>query len=132
VEPYDVEKLMENISMGSGGIGDVKRVVIDSISMFELYMQDPYKIRKNLFSLLQKFKDLGKTVLVVAEVQEDSKNLSRFGVIEFMVDGVILLQYLGIAKCKRSLSIRKMRMTNHSSDIHPFDIGPKGITIHKI
>ncbi|MCK5023370.1 MAG: hypothetical protein KAS04_04310 [Candidatus Aenigmarchaeota archaeon] len=131
VEPYDVEKLMENISL-SKGVNEAKRVVIDSISMFELYMQNPYKIRKSLFSMLQKFKDLGKTVLVVAEVQEDSKNLSRFGVVEFMVDSVILLQYLGIAKCKRSLNIRKMRMTNHSSDIHPFEIGPKGIELLEI
>ena len=131
VEPYDIEKLMENISV-SKDLMSSKRIVIDSISMFELYMQDPYKIRKNLFSMLQKFRDMGKTVLVVAEVLEESKNLSRSGVIEFMVDSVILLQYLGIAKHKRSLMIRKMRMTNHSTDIHPFEIGPKGIEMRRI
>jgi KaiC/GvpD/RAD55 family RecA-like ATPase len=131
VEPYDIEKLIENISV-SGNLAKSKRIVIDSISMFELYMQDPYKIRKNLFSVLQKFKDMGKTVIVVAEVLEDSKNLSRFGVIEFMVDSVILLQYLGIAKHKRSLMIRKMRMTNHSTDIHPLEIGPKGMELSKV
>lgn len=131
VEPYDIEKLMENISL-SRELSQSKRIVIDSISMFELYMQDPYKIRKNLFSVLQKLRDMGKTVLVVAEILEDSKNLSRFGVVEFMVDSVILLQYLGIAKCKRSLMIRKMRMTDHSSDIHPFEIGNKGIEIRSI
>jgi circadian clock protein KaiC len=131
VEPYDIEKLIENISVGRD-LDSFKRIVIDSISMFELYMQDPYKIRKNLFSILQKFRDMGKTVLVVAEVLEDSKNLSRRGVIEFMVDSVILLQYLGIAKYKRSLMIRKMRMTNHSTDIHPFEIGTKGIEVRSI
>ena len=131
IEPYDVEKLVERIT-ASKEMMDSKRVVIDSISMFELYMQDPYKIRKNLFSTLQKMRDMGKTVLVVAEVQEDSKNLSRFGVIEFMVDSVIVLQYLGMAKYKRSMTIRKMRMTNHSTDIHPFEIGPNGIEIHPL
>ena len=49
-----------------------------------------------------------------------------------MVDSVLVLQFLGIAKYKRSLSIRKMRMTNHSTEIHPFVIGPNGIKIMKI
>lgn len=131
VEPYDIEKLLENMSV-SKEMAQAKRIVIDSVSMFELYMQDPYKIRKNLFSILQKLRDMGKTVLVVAEVPEESKNLSRTGVIEFMVDSVILLQYLGIAKYKRSLMIRKMRLTDHSSEIHPFEIGANGIKIVKI
>jgi KaiC/GvpD/RAD55 family RecA-like ATPase len=131
VEPYDIEKLLENMSV-SKEMAQAKRIVIDSLSMFELYMQDPYKIRKNLFSILQKLRDMGKTVLVVAEVPEDSKNLSRTGVIEFMVDSVILLQYLGIAKYKRSLMIRKMRLTDHSTEIHPFEIGANGVKIVKI
>jgi len=131
LEPYDIEKLLENMAI-SKEMTQSKRIVIDSISMFELYMQEPYKIRKSLFSVLQKLRDMGKTVLVVAEVPEESKNLSRTGVIEFMVDSVIVLQFLGIAKYKRSLMIRKMRVTNHSSEIHPFEIGANGIKILKI
>jgi circadian clock protein KaiC len=131
VEPYDIEKLLENVSI-SKEMAQAKRIVIDSVSMFELYMQEPYKIRKNLFAVLQKLRDMGKTVLVVAEITEDSKNLSRTGVIEFMVDSVMVLQFMGIAKYKRSLAIRKMRVTNHSSDIHPFVIGPNGIKIMRI
>jgi len=131
VEPYDIEKLLENVSI-SKEMAQAKRIVIDSVSMFELYMQEPYKIRKNLFAVLQKLRDMGKTVLVVAEITEDSKNLSRTGVIEFMVDSVMVLQFMGIAKYKRSFAIRKMRVTNHSSDIHPFVIGPNGIKIMRI
>jgi KaiC/GvpD/RAD55 family RecA-like ATPase len=131
VEPYDIEKLLENISI-SKDMAQSKRIVIDSLSMFELYMQEPYKIRKTLFSVLQKLRDMGKTVIVVAEIPEESKNLSRAGVIEFMVDSVMVLQFLGIAKYKRSLMIRKMRMTDHSTDIHPFVIGSSGIKVMKI
>lgn len=131
VEPYDIEKLLENMSI-SREMAQSKRIVIDSLSMFELYMQEPYKIRKSLFSILQKLRDMGKTVIVVAEIPEGGKSLSRAGVIEFMVDSVILLQFLGIAKYKRSLVIRKMRMTDHSTDIHPFVIGSNGIKIMKM
>ncbi|MEM5871571.1 MAG: ATPase domain-containing protein [Candidatus Aenigmatarchaeota archaeon] len=131
IEPYDIEKLLENMSI-SKEMSQAKRIVIDSISMFELYVQDPYKIRKNLFSILQKLREMGKTVLLVAEIPEGSKDLSRTGVIEFMVDSVILFQYLGITKHKRSLAIRKMRLTNHSTEIHPFEVGINGIKVIKI
>ncbi|MFH1237516.1 MAG: ATPase domain-containing protein [Candidatus Aenigmatarchaeota archaeon] len=131
VEPYDIEKLLENVSI-SKEMAQAKRIVIDSVSMFELYVQEPYKIRKNLFAVLQKLREMGKTVLVVAEIPEESKNLSRTGVIEFMVDSIVILQFMGIAKYKRSLAIRKMRVTNHSSDIHPFVIGQNGIKIMRI
>ncbi len=131
IEPYDMEKLIENMSV-SKEMSQATRIVIDSLSMFELYMQEPYKIRKGLFSVLQKLREMGKTVLVVAEIPEEGKNLSRSGVIEFMVDSVIVLQLLGIAKYKRSLMIRKMRVTDHSTDIHPFAIGPNGIKLMKI
>jgi KaiC/GvpD/RAD55 family RecA-like ATPase len=131
IEPYDIERLLEGMTINKD-MAQSKRIVIDSISMFELYMQEPYKIRKNLFSLLQKLREMGKTVLVVAEIPEDSKNLSRAGVIEFMVDSVMVLQFLDISKYKRSLTIRKMRMTDHSTDIHPFVISPSGIKIMKI
>ena len=131
IEPYDIEKLLENMSI-SKEMSQAKRIVIDSMSMFELYIQEPYKIRKSLFSVLQKLRDMGKIVMLVAEVPEESQNLSRSGVIEFMVDSVLILQFLGIAKYKRSLMIRKMRSTDHSTDIHPFTIGTGGIKIMKI
>jgi len=131
IEPFDIETLIERITENIEA-AKAKRVVIDSVSMFELYMHEPFKIRKSLYKVLQRLRDMGKTVLVVAEILEDSKGLSRFGVIEFMVDSVIVLQYLGIAKYKRSLMIRKMRMTDHSTDIHPFEITPKGITIRSV
>lgn len=131
IEPFDIETLMDRITEHVEA-AKAKRVVIDSVSMFELYMHEPFKIRKSLYKVLQRLRDMNKTVLVVAEVLEDSKGLSRSGVIEFMVDSVILLQYLGVAKHKRSLTVRKMRMTDHSTDIHPFEITPKGIVIRSI
>jgi circadian clock protein KaiC len=111
---------------------NAKRIVIDSVSILELFINDVYEIRKGLLRVIQKIRELGKVGLLTAEVQEDSQNLSRFGVMEFMVDAVIVLQYMGIAKYKRSLMVRKMRITNHNSNIHPFEVGKKGITVKPI
>jgi KaiC/GvpD/RAD55 family RecA-like ATPase len=70
--------------------------------------------------------------VILSEIPEDSKALSRFGVEEFVVDGVIVLNYLGIGEAySRSLLIRKMRRTNHGRDVYPFEITPKGIVVKK-
>jgi len=107
-----------------------KRLVVDSLSMLGLYMKDQATVRKQLGKLMKSVKGSGCTSLVTSEIVEDSKGLSRFGVEEFVVDGVIILNYLGIGQeTNRSLQIRKMRRTNHGKDIYPFKIGPQGIVI---
>jgi len=131
IEPFDIETISERLTEIVETM-DAKRIVIDSVSMFEMYIHDPFKIRKTLFKILQRVREMNRLCLVTAEIPEDSKGLSREGVIEFMVDGIILLKYLGIAKYKRSLAIRKMRMTDHSSDIHPFEITNAGIEVYSV
>lgn len=131
IEPFDIETLSEKLTEIVETM-NAKRIIIDSVSMFEMYIHDPFKIRKTLFKIIQRIREMNRLCLVTAEIPEDSKGLSRFGVIEFMVDSIIHLKYLGIAKYKRSLSIRKMRMTEHSSDIHPFEITPMGIEVYSV
>jgi len=131
IEPFEIDTIMTKITDAAKMFG-AKRVVIDSLSMFELYIDEPFKTRKAMFKFLEKLKEIGVTTIVTAEIPEDSNNLSRTGVIEFLVDSVIVLQYLSIAKYKRSLMIRKMRTSKHSMDIHPFDIGTSGIEIKSV
>jgi KaiC/GvpD/RAD55 family RecA-like ATPase len=131
IEPFDIDKLSDYMSEQLVN-SDAARIVIDSISMFELHTQDAFRLRKALFTLLNQLKKTNKVTLVTSEILEESKGLSRTGVIEFMVDGVIVLQFLGIAKFKRSLMIRKMRLTDHSTDIHPFEIVVDGIEVKTI
>lgn len=109
-----------------------KRIVIDSVSILELLINDVYEIRRGLLRVVQKIREMGKVGLLTSEVQEDSSNLSRFGVMEFMADSIITLQYMGIAKYKRSLMVRKMKMTDHNSDIHPFEITKNGIVVRQV
>jgi len=131
LEPFEIDTIMTKITEVAKAFG-AKRVVIDSLSMFELYIDEPFKVRKAMYKFLEKLKETGLTTVVTAEIPEDSNNLSRTGVIEFLVDSVIVLQYLSIAKYKRSLMIRKMRTSRHSMDIHPFEIGPSGIEIKSV
>jgi len=113
---------------------DAKRLVIDSISVVALTIESQSQIRKALYNMISTIKKTGCTALVTSEVPEGMKQLSRFGVEEFVVDGIIVMNYLEYAAggLDRSLIIRKMRRTKHGKDIYPIDITAKGIVLKPI
>ena len=75
----------------------------------------------------------GVTAIIISEVEEGSRKFGRYGVEEFVADGVIMLHYMGIgSQSNRTLHIRKMRATKHSEDLHPIEITKKGMIVHKI
>jgi circadian clock protein KaiC len=59
------------------------------------------------------------TAIVTSEIPENSRNLSRDTISEFIVDGIILLD-LDTTMDRRKLTVRKMRATKHS--LKPQDI----------
>lgn len=111
----------------------IKRVVIDSISLTGIYYRDEYSTRKYIYRLISSLKKRNITCLLTSEVPENERVLSKTGVEEFVCDGVILLQFLGIGgKYERGLTIRKMRWTNHTQETHPYKIVKgKGIVLGK-
>jgi KaiC/GvpD/RAD55 family RecA-like ATPase len=110
---------------------DAKRLVIDSTSIVGLTIENKSQIRKLLYNIIGTIKKTRCTALLTSEIPEGAKSLSRFGVEEFVVDSVVILNYLEFAAggLDRSLIIRKMRRTRHGKDVYPFDITPKGVVI---
>lgn len=110
-----------------------KRLVIDSTSVMGLAVKDPSQIRKMLLNVINVIKRTDCTAILTSEITEESKALSRFGVEEFVADGVFVLNYIGIGESSaRTLIVRKMRRTKHGTDIYPMDIGPSGIEIKPV
>lgn len=110
-----------------------KRVVVDSISIIEMFIKDEYMRRVALMQLVTNLKDLGVTSVITGTIPEASEALSLSGIIEFVVDGVIKLDFVPVAEeFKRTLTIRKLRRTDHSIYIHPFEITREGIKIIEI
>jgi len=112
----------------------IERVAIDSTAVFEMYYKEPAEVRKQLFKLLTGLKNIGVTSVLTSELPEESKTLAKFGVEEFVVDGVIILHYLGIGESVyNSLQVRKMRRTKHEKDVFPMEINDKdGISVKKM
>ncbi|VVB61333.1 DNA repair and recombination protein RadB [uncultured archaeon] len=110
-----------------------KRVVIDSTSLFGMYIKDDYKIRKGLYSLVSTIKATNCTAMISSEITEDSKLLSRYGIEEFVTDGVIVLYFMGIgSQGFGSVQVRKMRRTNHAKAVYPMEITDNGIVVSEL
>ena len=110
-----------------------KRLVIDSTTIIEMFIKDDYLRRVALMKLVNDLKKLGITTIVTGSVPEGTDLLSMSGIIEFFVDSVIKLEFLPVAEeFKRTLTIRKMRRTDHSIFIHPFEITKDGLKIIEI
>ncbi len=129
-EPYELGEVIERLSALIAE-NQVTRLVIDSISLFSLYLQEPYKIRRELYKFIKLMKDTGCTTLLLSDIPEDDTNrLSIHGVEEFAVDGVIVLTYLGIGEgIYRNIMVRKMRRCNHKHGSYPLEITQNGMRV---
>lgn len=129
-DPFHVEDIFDLIESAIRKI-NAKRVVIDSVSALGLYLRDTPEVRRNVLNLTLLLRKLKVTSLLVSEIPPDQKSLSRFGVEEFVSDGVIVLYYLKTdSQYSRSLTVWKMRGTDHSLKLHPYQITKKGIVIY--
>jgi len=127
-----ISNLLDQVTQAVEEI-DADRVIIDSVSIIEMFIRDEYMARVALASLLNKLREADVTALLTGTVPETSEGLSGGGIIEFLVDTVILLEFVPVAEeHKRTLTIRKMRRTDHDVEIFPFEITPEGIVIHEV
>jgi len=112
---------------------DGERVVIDSTSVMGMYDDNPGKIRERLYDLTRSLRREDVTAVLTSEIPRgDDDTISRFGVEEFVADGVIVMHYMGIgAGIYRNLEIPKIRKTNQEKGSFPFKISDDGITVYE-
>ncbi|MCK4927580.1 MAG: hypothetical protein KAS11_03870, partial [Candidatus Aenigmarchaeota archaeon] len=126
---YDISK---KIIAAVRAVG-AKRLVIDSISIFEMFIKDKYLAKISLMTLLEELRKTGVTTVITGEIPESSEGLSRNEIVEYLADGVMKLEFVPVSEdYKRTITIRKMRRTNHSSDIHPFEFNKTGLNIVEV
>nr|MDO8100141.1 gas vesicle protein GvpD [Candidatus Njordarchaeota archaeon] len=125
---YDTNSLLLKIYEAVNEIG-AKRAVIDSIPGLALRLESESEIRRAISQLGSLLSELECTSFVVSEVNTPGR-LGRFGVEEFIADGVFLLENSNVGgKFERTLSILKMRGTNNNREVHGLRITDKGIEI---
>lgn len=83
-----------------------------------------------LYHLMKKLRQFESTIFLTSELLEKSKGLSADQVSEFICDGVVILDYLGVGQAVfRNLKIRKMRYTDHEKNSLVYEMTPKGVEI---
>lgn len=129
VRPFDMRSMMDQIIAVQEEL-DAKRALIDSTTSIGFYLQDPAKIRVELLKLSTTLEVLGLTSVMTCEILDESTP-SRFGVENFVTEGTVVLYYKRHENVRmRSMEIYKMRGSDHSKKIHPYDITPNGFVIH--
>jgi len=103
-----------------------KRVVIDSLSGFELAVAPTFRedFRESLFRMVAALSSLGVTVLVTSELEDRYTDLrfSPYGS-AFLTDAIVVQRYIEIdSGLTRVMAVVKVRDSAHSSEIRQFAI----------
>ena len=131
MEPSDATSYLPQNIRSACEDKDYDRIVLDSISVFGIYWEGESAVRKNMDDLVKEFRRADATTLMTAELpEEESGRLSRYGIAEFIADGVVKMEVLSIGKESfGNLTVRKMRQTNIQRGEFETIIGENGLKI---
>ncbi|MFH0927582.1 MAG: ATPase domain-containing protein [Candidatus Micrarchaeota archaeon] len=133
-KPHEMRKLSEE---GGGMIWDTiteigaRRIAIDSLSSYVVFFGTQYEAREaqlTLFDMVGKWKC---TTVFSGEAVGNVSTKSQFGM-EYLSDAVIAMHRPKHDNSRgRAIEIFKMRGTNHSNKICPYDILPnEGLVVY--
>lgn len=109
---------------------NAKRIAVDSASIFVHKVTDPQVVREKIFQLgtiIQNAQGIG---LFATDIPYGTNQISRFGVEETIVDGVIILSSEEKdSKRERFIEIYKLRNTTHLDGKRRIQIKKGGIVI---
>ena len=129
---FDLDKLLLELIRAIKKIG-AKRVVIDSIAALGLNFESEHDVRKAVLKIVYLLARMGVTTILTTEINDGSTKLGKYGVEEFVADGVVVLHYMGVGtQSNRTLHVRKMRATKHSEKLHPLLITDSGLVVKEI
>jgi circadian clock protein KaiC len=134
IRPFDlsVDETLEELQEAARRMR-AKRVVIDSLSGFELALAPAFRddFRESLYRMVSALSALDVTVLLTAEVIDSftELRLSPQGT-SFVTDGIILQRYVEIdASIHKVMTVIKMRARPHSKEFHQYEVTDKGIAV---
>lgn len=134
LRPLDlsVDETMEEIANEVRAIG-AKRVVIDSLSGFELALAPSFRedFRESVYRMVGALVRLDVTVVMTAELVDSytELRLSPHG-ISFLTDGLILQRYVELGgRLRKVMLVTKMRGIDHADELRLYDINATGIVM---
>ena len=129
--PYSIETLAAQIGHAVDVTG-AERLVLDSLNAVLSLQEDAVTARQLLRSLIASLRGMGLTIVLTVETPGDpGGTLSRYGVEEFVADGVVLLRNVREgAFRRRTLEVLKMRGAMHHKGDTGFTVVPgRGLVV---
>ena len=113
-----------------------KRLVIDSLSEFDLYMAPEYHadLRLAVFRLLSEVARQGVSAMVTIGLNDVFGEL-QFGEanIPFLTDAIVALRYAEVdGKLQKFMSVVKVRGCAHSNDLRAYRITDEGLEVDEL
>jgi circadian clock protein KaiC len=108
-----------------------RRVVIDSLSSFELALAPTFRddFRESLARMVSALAGTGATVLMTSELEDRYTDLrfSPYGT-AFLTDAIIVQRYVELdSRLERVMAVVKLRGSAHSNELRLFSIDDEGI-----
>lgn len=112
--PRAVDILLDDIHAAVTQV-NAKRLVFDSLSALGFCYTETTNLRRDVLRLCALLRELGCTVIMVTEMPDRGEATMRFGLAQFVTQGMIVLH---MAHAYRALEVRKMRGTRHDINVH--------------
>jgi len=107
-----------------------KRIVVDSLVAIGLSYDKNNELREDLFCFCTFLRREGVTSVLITESDDESGLRTRFNSEGFVGDSFIALGIDNIkGELRRSITVRKMRFTDHDTSQRPVFLGKGGITV---
>jgi KaiC/GvpD/RAD55 family RecA-like ATPase len=126
---YEFGKVVSDIESIIESTG-ATRVVIDSLSLFDLLINDPSIYRRSILALSNNLRRMGVTTLLTSEMRTPERRKLTFKTEYFVFDGIIIMYETGVEdKRMLGMEVIKMRGSKHSFVTTPYDITPNGFNV---
>ncbi|MEB3212946.1 MAG: circadian clock protein KaiC, partial [Leptolyngbyaceae bacterium] len=126
---FDLSAIIERIQYAVRKY-KAKRVSIDSVTALFQQYDAASIVRREIFRLVARLKQVGVTTIMTTERVEEYGPVARFGVEEFVSDNVAIVRnVLEGERRRRTIEILKLRGTTHMKGEYPFTITNEGISI---
>lgn len=129
VGDFDLSALIERLQYAINKY-KATRVSIDSITAVFQQYEAVSVVRREIFRLVARLKQIGVTTIITTERTEEYGAVACFGVEEFVSDNVAIVRNaLEGERRRRTIEILKLRGTTHMKGEYPFTITNDGINI---
>ena len=126
---FDLSALIERLQYAINKY-KAKRVSIDSITAVFQQYEATSVVRREIFRLVARLKQIGVTTIITTERVQEYGPIASFGVEEFVADNVAVVRnVLEGERRRRTMEILKLRGTTHMKGEYPFTITNNGINI---